>query len=65
MYTVSILADQQIHRQQFDCLLRALDYVLATTGEDLCSMRAYSQLLTGLDLMMHVNGVFITVAVLH
>lgn len=65
MYTVSILADQQIHRQKFDCLLKALDYVKETTGEDLCSMKACSQLLMGLDLMMHLNGTFITVAKLH
>lgn len=62
MYTVSIVANQAIVRQQFADFLAALDYIKDTAGVDLCACTAYGDVINGRGVMMHRNGAFITLA---
>lgn len=62
MFTVSIVANQAIVRQQFADFIAALDYIKDTAGLDLCACTAYGEVISGRGVMRHHQGAFVTLA---
>lgn len=65
MYTVSIVADQQLKTEKFAEFMAALDYVKVSTGHELCALTAWGEVISGRGVIMCVRGVFITLARYH
>ena len=62
MYTVSIVADQQLKTEKFVEFMAALDYIKDATGNELCALSAWGEVISGRGVIMCVRGVFITLA---
>lgn len=62
MYTVSIVANQQLITERFAEFMAALDYVKEATGTELCALQAWGEVISGRGVIMRVRGIFITLA---